>query len=296
MSEQERILVCVSASPTNADVIRRAAALSTAIDAELIAVYVEDVELRDEAQAHAVHDHLSLAEKHGAMLTTIYGNDPATAIAEYARVSGITKIVLGKSPGRRTRDTLMARLNELAPNLEIIIIPNRLTADANPSRLKRLLGRERFSFGDLAKTALILAACTGMGFLFSAVGLAITNVVLKPYILRSDNGFHGLRLQPAVLVPLCGGVQLLLYRALLLAALQPGLPRHLRGDVHGGAAVQFSHQSHQGSVHPDGEQGLPDRSAAVHQPAAAKSGGQASDPGGRAAAAEPAAGAQRAVL
>ena len=182
MSEQERILVCVSASPTNADVIRRAAALSDAIGAELIAIYVEDVELRDEAQAQAVHDHLSLAEKHGAMLTTIYGNDPATAIAEYARVSGITKIVLGKSPGRRTRDTLTARLNELAPNVEIIIIPNRLTADTNPSRLFRFLGRERFSFGDLAKTALILAACTGMGFLFSAVGLAITNVVLI-YIL-----------------------------------------------------------------------------------------------------------------
>ena len=182
MSEQERILVCVSASPTNADVIRRAAALSDAIGAELIAIYVEDVDLRDEAQAQAVHDHLSLAEKHGAMLTTIYGNDPATAIAEYARVSGITKIVLGKSPGRRTRDTLTARLNELAPNVEIIIIPNRLTADTNPSRLFRFLGRERFSFGDLAKTALILAACTGMGFLFSAVGLAITNVVLI-YIL-----------------------------------------------------------------------------------------------------------------
>ena len=182
MSEQERILVCVSASPTNADVIRRAAALSDAMGAELIAVYVEDVELRDEAQARAVHDHLSLAEKHGAMLTTIYGNDPATAIAEYARVSGITKIVLGKSPGRRTRDTLMARLNELAPNVEIIIMPNRLTANANPTRLFRFLGRERFSFGDLAKTALILAACTGVGFSFSSIGLAITNVVLI-YIL-----------------------------------------------------------------------------------------------------------------
>ena len=70
MFEQERILVCVSASPTNADVIRRAAALSDAMGAELIAVYVEDVELRDEAQARAVHDHLSLAEKHGAMLIT----------------------------------------------------------------------------------------------------------------------------------------------------------------------------------------------------------------------------------
>ena len=95
MSEHERILVCVSASPTNADVIRRAAALAGAMGAELIALYVEDMELYDETRARAVHDHLSLAEKHGALLTTIYGDDPATAIAEYARVSGITKIVLG---------------------------------------------------------------------------------------------------------------------------------------------------------------------------------------------------------
>ena len=182
MSERERILVCVSASPTNADVIRRAAALSGALDAELIAVYVEDMDPRDEAQTQAVHDHLSLAERHGAMLTTIYGDDPATAIAEYARVSGITKIVLGKSPGRRTRDTLMSRLNELAPNVEIIIVPNRLTADTGSFRLARLLQREHLSMADIGKTVLILTACTGVGFLFSAVGLAITNIVLI-YIL-----------------------------------------------------------------------------------------------------------------
>ena len=186
MSEQERILVCVSASPTNADVIRRAAALSDAMGAELIAVYVEDVELRDEAQARAVHDHLSLAEKHGAMLTTIYGNDPATAIAEYARVSGITKIVLGKSPGRRRlfapRETLMSRLNELAPDVEIVIVPNRLTEDMRVFSLKGLLRWERFSLRDLIQTAAILALCTGVGFLFSGIGLAITNVVLI-YIL-----------------------------------------------------------------------------------------------------------------
>ncbi|MBQ6374122.1 MAG: sensor histidine kinase KdpD [Clostridia bacterium] len=182
MSDRERILVCVSASPTNGDVIRRAASLSASLGAELIAVFVEDMELRDEAQARAVRDHLDLAEKHGAMLTTIYGNDPATAIAEYARVSGITRIVLGKSPGRRTKDTLMSRLNELAPSVEVIIVPNRLTSDTGSSRLSHLLRRERLSAGDIGRTALILALCTGVGFLFSAVGLAITNVVLI-YIL-----------------------------------------------------------------------------------------------------------------
>ena len=179
---RERILVCISASPTNVDVIRRAVVLAGAMHAELIALYVENTEARDEAEAKAVRDHLGLAERSGATLTTIYGDDPATAIAQYARVSGITKIVLGKSPGRRSlfsrKETLMSRLNELAPDVEIIIVPNQLTADPTRFNLFRFLRRERFSAGDLAKTVLILAVSTGMGFLFKGIGLAITNVVL----------------------------------------------------------------------------------------------------------------------
>ena len=186
MSEHERVLVCVSASPTNADVIRRAAALVGALNAELIAVYVEDTEARDESRLRAVHEHLDLAQRYGALVTTIYGDDPATAIAQYARVSGITRIVLGRSPERKRlfarRETLMSRMNELAPNVEIVIVPNLIGSDDSASRRPRFFHRERLSAMDLAKMALILAACTGVGFLFSAVGLAITNVVLI-YIL-----------------------------------------------------------------------------------------------------------------
>ena len=184
--DRERILVCVSASPTSTDVIRRAAGLSRALGAELIALYVEDSETQTDAQEKAVHEHLALAERGGAVITTIYGNDPATAIAQYARVSGITRIVLGKSPGRRSpfapRETLMSRLNELAPDVEIIIVPNRLQEDSRRFSLKKKLQRENITAGDLMRTVLILALCTGVGFLFSAVGLAITNIVLI-YIL-----------------------------------------------------------------------------------------------------------------
>ena len=182
--EGERILVCVSASPTSVDVIRRASSLSHAIGAELIAIYVESADDQDDAKT--VHDHLLLAERCGAKLTTIFGNYPATAIAQYARVSGITKIVLGKSPRRRSPfasgETLMSRLNELAPDVEIVIVPNRLTADARRFSLVHILRGEHLSFFDLLKTLLILAVCTGAGFLFTRVGLAITNIVLI-YIL-----------------------------------------------------------------------------------------------------------------
>ena len=184
--DEERIMVCVSASPTSVDVIRRASALSHALGAELIALYVENTDIQDEAQSRAVHDHLALAERYGARLTTIFGNDPATAIARYARVSRITKIVLGKSPRQRTPllsgKTLMSRLNELAPDVEIIIVPNRLRSDVRRSAFANLLRGERLSLSDLLKTLLILAACTGTGFLFSGIGLAITNIVLI-YIL-----------------------------------------------------------------------------------------------------------------
>ena len=58
-TERERILVCVSASPTSSDVIRRAARLSRSMDAELIALYVEDPESQNDAQEKAVHDALT---------------------------------------------------------------------------------------------------------------------------------------------------------------------------------------------------------------------------------------------
>ena len=186
ISDRERILVCVSASPTSSDVIRRAAKLSKSSGAELIALYVEDSETQDDTQEKKVHEHLNMAERLGAVITTVYGNDPATAIAQYARVSGITRIVLGKSPGKNSwftrRETLMSRLNELAPDVEIVIVPNHLQEDARRFSLRRKLQIERFTAGDLVKTVLILVLCTGVGFLFSAIGLAITNVVLI-YIL-----------------------------------------------------------------------------------------------------------------
>ena len=141
--DQERIMGCVSASPTSSDVIRRAAKLSKQTGAELIALYVEDSEMHNAAQEKTVHDHLDMAERLGAVITTIYGNDPATAIAQYARVSGITRIVLGKSPGKRSlfsrKETLMSRLNELAPDVEIIIVPNHLTEDDRHFSLRRQL-------------------------------------------------------------------------------------------------------------------------------------------------------------
>ena len=44
-----------------------------------------------------LRDNMRLAEQLGAQITTVYGDEPAVQIAEYARVSGITKIVVGRT-------------------------------------------------------------------------------------------------------------------------------------------------------------------------------------------------------
>jgi len=47
-----------------------------------------------------LRDHLRLAEQMGTQIAMVYGDDPAVQIAEYARVSGVTKIVLGRTNHR----------------------------------------------------------------------------------------------------------------------------------------------------------------------------------------------------
>ena len=64
----------------------------------------------------------------GAQIATVYGDDPAVQIAEYARVSGVTKIVLGRTNHRSLLffkgKSLADRLTDLAGNLEIYVIPD----------------------------------------------------------------------------------------------------------------------------------------------------------------------------
>lgn len=74
--------------------------------------------LQSEQDRKRLRDHVHLAEELGARIATAYGDDPAVQIAEYARISGISKVVLGRSPRKRgftSPKNLVIRLNELAP-------------------------------------------------------------------------------------------------------------------------------------------------------------------------------------
>ena len=179
----EHILICLSGSPSNAKVIRTAARMAKAFHGAFTALFVETPEFADlsEADRRRISANVHLAEELGARITTTYGDDPAVQIAEYARISGISKIVLGRSPrrwGLRLDKNLVDRLNELAPDLDIYIIPDQHGGGGASRRERRRAAQERFSAGDLLKTLAILVLCTLGGYFFSYLGISDTNIIL----------------------------------------------------------------------------------------------------------------------
>ena len=179
----EHILICLSASPSNAKVIRTAARMAKAFHGAFTALFVETPEFADlsEADRKRINANVRLAEELGAKITTTYGDDPAVQIAEYARISGISKIVLGRSPRREgfhPTKNLVDRLNELAPDLDIYIIPDQRARQKTSRAFRRSRHQEQFSASDVLKMLGVLLLCTLGGHFFSFLGVSDTNIIM----------------------------------------------------------------------------------------------------------------------
>ncbi|MBP3486649.1 MAG: DUF4118 domain-containing protein, partial [Oscillospiraceae bacterium] len=179
----EHILICLSTSPSNAKVIRTAARMARAFHGAFTALFVETPAFAalPEADRRRINANVRLAEELGARITTTYGDDPAVQIAEYARISGISKIVLGRSPRRRGlhhTKNLVDRLNDLAPDLDIYIIPDQRAGQKIPRAARPDQVREQFSAKDLLKTLAVLALCTLGGYFFAFLGFSDTNIIM----------------------------------------------------------------------------------------------------------------------
>lgn len=89
----EHILICLSSSPTNAKIIRTAARMADAFKGSLTALFVETPEFASmsEANKQQLRSNIHLAQQMGAAIETVYGDDIAFQIAEFARLSGVSK-------------------------------------------------------------------------------------------------------------------------------------------------------------------------------------------------------------
>ena len=181
---KEHILVCLSSSPSNERIVRMAGKMAQAFRGSLTALYVQtpgdaDMNAEDTVRLQA---NMRLAQQLGAEIVTTHGEDAAAQIAEYVRLSDVTKIVIGRSGVQRrhfwSEPTLTERLITLAPEVDIHIIPD---VEAYKSyRRKRLLTiRPAFPTArELLLTVGILAAATVIGGVFLRLGFANANIIM----------------------------------------------------------------------------------------------------------------------
>ena len=177
----EHILVCLSSSPSNAKIIRTAARMARAFRGRFTALFVEtpDFSAMGNADRNRLQENIHLARQLGATVETTYGDDVPYQIAEFARLSGVSKIVIGRSTVTRrsffSKPTLTERLIADAPNLDIHVIPDAgNTYQERPSKVRHV---GAVSLGDIVKSLLVLLLATLIGYVFYTLGFSETNIV-----------------------------------------------------------------------------------------------------------------------
>ena len=176
----EHILVCLSAAPSNKKIINTAAKMANAFPAHFTALYVRTGTKSEDLDKEKLEEHIRYAEKMGAEIVMTHGVNIPVQIAEYARLSNVTQIVIGQSNARRnyffSKATLTEKLIEIVPDIDIHIIPDAMKTRIYQKR-PYVWYVEKPSVKDYFLTIFIFVICTLIGLLFQKFHFTDTNIV-----------------------------------------------------------------------------------------------------------------------
>lgn len=180
VQSRERLLVCVGPSPTSARVIRSARRMATALGADWIAACVETsaTENLRKVDRERLARHMQLAERLGAELATLHGDNVAHEIVTYAKRRGVTQIVAGKTEYDRRlrwgRRSLVEELVRHSGDVDVFVIRGR----GEPLRFEPYSGPRTSRWSVALTSSAVLSLCTLVGLLFERVGLADADVIM----------------------------------------------------------------------------------------------------------------------
>ncbi len=183
---EDHILACLSSAPSNERIIRTAAELAEAFDSPFTALFVEtpDFSTASSENKQRLQRNCRLAEELGATVETVYGEDVAYQIAEFARLSSVTKIVLGRSAVTRkhfwAKPSLTEQLISYTPEIDIHIIPDHRAK--RTYHHKKVFNKLENIKENVLKSLFILFGATLLSLLFYRVGFTDANIIMV-YIL-----------------------------------------------------------------------------------------------------------------
>lgn len=203
----EHILVCLSSSPSNPRIIRTAARMADAFKARFTALFVQtsDFDKMSDKNKKRLRSNTHLAEQLGAKIETVTGDNIPFQIGEFAKLNGVSKIVVGRSPtagplGRLLHQSFTDKLIAQIPGIDIHVIPdsNAMVSKANLSKI--IDKKEILNSSDIITTCIVFIITSMIGMVFYSMNLGDANI-MTVYILgvlitalRTSNRFHSIML------------------------------------------------------------------------------------------------------
>jgi len=123
---RERILICLTGSPSSAILIRRGKRVADYLQADCLALHVSGT---SERESKSVERHMTFARSLRIDTHVVESSDTAAAIVDFARERRITQIYLGRSAPRpfwkRLRESVVQQVVRLARDKQITIVAQR---------------------------------------------------------------------------------------------------------------------------------------------------------------------------
>jgi two-component system, OmpR family, sensor histidine kinase KdpD len=166
----EQILVAVSPSPHSAPLVRAACRMAAALHARWFAVYVEPRMRRPTSRADEARlsQNLRLAERLGAQVVTLSGDNASDEVLRFSRERNITKIIVGKPVVSSWRGHFRAspvdQLVRQSGSIDVYVTGGDAGEDVEPARAP---AAARLHVPSFAAAALVCVAATALaGSLF----------------------------------------------------------------------------------------------------------------------------------
>lgn len=145
-----------------------------------IAIHVQtaSADTASESNRSRVDEHLRLAERLGAKVEIVTGNDVSATVIEYARQNQVTRIVIGKGAGtglrRYLRKGIAARIVRRSGGVDVIVV----RGESTPRRVQPPLRRRRNLLEPPLLSVSAVAVATAIGSLFDRGSVATANIVM----------------------------------------------------------------------------------------------------------------------
>ena len=174
------VLVCLSPSPSNIEVIQSAYQSLHKKD-KFIAIYVSNhKQSLKEFEQRQLDKNMEFAKQLNADVEIIYADDTVNQIIQYANIYKVKKIVVGKSINKKRwylKHSLSEQILEQDHNFEVLVVPTKAKI-----KIPKIDFQEKMSSHDSFISIFILMVCTLVGYFFFMMNFHDSNIIMV-YIL-----------------------------------------------------------------------------------------------------------------